>query len=101
MSTNTTYAERRGSLFDADPADLLEHFDTEWFRGWRYRHLGDERRGDGKAVTGSVGGDGLAGLVEQFVDGAVAGLVFQQHVDGQGRRAVDEVLQQNESLPGA
>ncbi len=38
------------------PEDLLEHFDTEWFRGQRYRHLSDERHGveRGTALVGDV-----------------------------------------------
>ena len=47
-----------GSLFDVDtdPEDLLEHFETEWFRGQRYRHLSDERHGieRGTALVGDV-----------------------------------------------
>lgn len=41
---------------DADAEDVLEHFDTEWFRGRRYRHLGDARHGieRGTALVGDV-----------------------------------------------
>ncbi|MFB6224700.1 MAG: RNA ligase [Haloarcula sp.] len=47
-----------GSVFDigTNPEDLLEHFNTEWFRGREYRHLSDARHGveRGTAIVGDV-----------------------------------------------